>query len=111
MNTAARALVEGSFTSSNVRSIALSPRNVLLAMLIFLLLVTGCAVVYVKDLNRQLFYELQTLQQTRDDLNVELGQLLLEQNTWATPARIQQIAQEKLSMDILPSQSIVMVKP
>ncbi len=111
MNAASRALAEGSFTSNNVRSMAFSTRNLFTTLLIILLLVTGCAVVYVKDLNRQLFYQLQTLQQARDELNVELGQLLLEQNTWGAPGRIQQIAQERLSMDTPPSHDIVMVKP
>lgn len=111
MNAASRALAEGSFTGNNVRSMALSPRNLLMTLLILMSLITGCAVVYLKDMNRRLYYELQTLQQTRDELNIELGQLLLEQNTWATPARIQQIAQERLVMNTPPSQAVVMVKP
>lgn len=110
MNAASRALAEGSFIGGNVRSMAFSSRNLLLALLIIILFFTGCAVVYVKELNRRYFYELQTLQQSRDELNIELGQLLLEQNTWATPARIQAIAQKDLAMDLPSPHSIVMVK-
>lgn len=110
MNAAARALAEGSFAVSNIRSFALSGRNIVISLLMLAVLAAAFAVVSVKDINRRLFNDLQSLQQTRDELQVQWGQLLLEQNTWATQARIQQIAQDNLNMVVPSSQVIVKVK-
>jgi cell division protein FtsL len=98
MNAAARALAQGSFTTSSVRPFVLSNQSLGLILLIVAVLASALAVVYVKALDRNLFSDLQTLQQTRDDLRVAAGQLLLEQNTWAAPARVQAIAQQQLGM-------------
>lgn len=102
MNAAARALAQGSLASSNVKAVFLSRYHVGLLSLMLAILVTALGVIYVKDLERRLFSELQMLQQARDTFQVEWGQLLLEQNTWATQARIQSIAQQRLAM-IVPS--------
>src|SRR5690348_13432654 len=99
MNAAARALAQSPGVSGSIRLFVLSKEYCRLICLIMMVLVSAVAVVYVKDLNRRLFSELETLQQARDELRIESGQLLLEQNTWATQARIQQIAQQQLSMN------------
>ncbi len=109
MNAASRALAQGSFTGDNVKSMVLSPRSLLSILLVVALILTGCVVVYVKDMNRRLFYELQTAQQVRDELNMEQGQLLIEQNTWATPQRVQEVAQVTLSMVVPASQAVDVV--
>lgn len=107
MNAAARALAQGTFTAENIREMALTPRNIILSILLLCVLASACGVVYLKDLNRRLFFELQSLQQQRDELNVQAGQLLLEQNTWSTQARVQQIAQSVLTMDVPAKQIVV----
>jgi cell division protein FtsL len=108
MNAAAKALAQGSLASGNVRSIVLSRDNVGVVMLLLIVLTTAFAVVYVKDLNRRLFMELDGLKQARVQLKEEAGQLLLEQNTWATQARIQHEAQEKLGM-VVPSPRMITI--
>jgi len=55
-------------------------------------------VVYSKHNNRLLFVELERLNAQRDKMNIEWGQLQLEQSTWATDSRIEKIATEKLGM-------------
>lgn len=107
MNAAARALAEGSFAVSNVRSFAFSARNLMISLLLMAVLISAFAVVSIKDTNRHLFSELAGLQQTRQELDVEWGQLLLEQNTWATQARVQQIAQDNLGMIVPAGQVLV----
>ncbi|HMM55460.1 MAG TPA: cell division protein FtsL [Candidatus Desulfobacillus sp.] len=47
---------------------------------------------------RKLFTELEREQERMRSLEVEWGQLQLEQSTWATHARIEQIARERLRM-------------
>jgi cell division protein FtsL len=38
------------------------------------------------------------LTQERDELNIEWGQLQIEQSTWATHARIERVALDRLSL-------------
>ena len=60
--------------------------------------ISAMALVYTKHEARKLFVELETLTQERDDLNIEWGQLQIEQSTWATHARIEQVAIGSLSL-------------
>lgn len=56
------------------------------------------SLVYTKHESRKLFVELEGLTQQRDALNIEWGQLQIEQSTWAQLARIEQVASEDLSL-------------
>lgn len=109
MNAAARALAQSSFTSMAGRSLVLSSQSFGIILLIITVIASALAVVYVKDLNRHLFSQLQTLKQTRDELQVQWGQLLLEQDTWAASTRVQAIAGEKLKMSLPIAKEIVLV--
>lgn len=60
--------------------------------------VSALALVYTKHEARTLFIELEQLTHERDDLNIEWGQLQIEQSTWATHARIEQVATEDLEL-------------
>jgi cell division protein FtsL len=60
--------------------------------------VSGMALVYTKHESRKLFVELEELTAARDELNIEWGQLQIEQSTWATHARIERVATEKLAL-------------
>ena len=59
---------------------------------------SAMALVYTKHESRKLFVELETLSGERDELNIEWGQLQIEQSTWATHARIEQVANDRLSL-------------
>lgn len=59
---------------------------------------SAIALVYTKHDARKLFVELETLTQERDALNIEWGQLQIEQSTWAQHARIEQVATEDLAL-------------
>ena len=82
----------------------------LLAILLIIVSVSAISVVYVKHYNRKHFVELQQLEKERDKMEVEWGQLQLEQNTWATHARIDLLAREKLQMRTPVSNDIIYVK-
>ncbi len=49
---------------------------------------------------RLLVIRLQELQVQRDELERDWGQLLLEQGTWSTHSRIEDLARSKLNMTI-----------
>ena len=59
---------------------------------------SAIAVIFTKHESRKLFVELEALTQQRDELNIEWGQLQIEQSTWATHARIEQVATDELSL-------------
>ena len=59
---------------------------------------SAMALVYTKHESRKLFVELEELTTERDELNIEWGQLQIEQSTWATHGRIEQVANDKLSL-------------
>ena len=66
--------------------------------LLCLVLITALGVVWTRHESRVLFVQLTSLQNQRDDLNVEYGRLELEQATWAEPRRIDEEARAKLGM-------------
>jgi len=59
---------------------------------------SAIAIVYTKHESRKLFVELEQLTTERDELNIEWGQLQIEQSTWATHARIEHVASDELSL-------------
>ena len=82
----------------------------LMMSLILAVFISALSVVYVQDQNRMLFSELSSLQQKRDAMHVEWGQLLLEESTWSTQARIQRLASSDLQMH-LPKQKNIIIIP
>ena len=76
-----------------------SRQPVLLTLVFALVCVTSAmAIIYTKHESRKLFVELEQLTTERDELNIEWGQLQIEQSTWATHARIERVAAEELSL-------------
>ena len=67
-------------------------------MLLALALASAIGVVWTRHESRVLFVDLMTLQNQRDELNIEYGKLELEQATYAEPRRIDDEARQKLGM-------------
>ncbi len=82
-------------------------KMLLQAILLILIMLSAISVVYVKHYNRTLFVAAQQLEKKRDLMDIEWGQLQLEQNTWATHARIDKLAREKLHMSSPDSNDII----
>ncbi|WP_255988390.1 cell division protein FtsL [Chitinolyticbacter albus] len=70
--------------------------------LLLLLLLSAMSVVTSQHKSRKLYAELQNEAAHTRKLDVEWGQLQLEQSTWAMHSRIEQEATQKLGMQ-LPS--------
>lgn len=81
------------------------------AVLWLALLATGLGVVYAKHEARSRFNELQKLTQERDELDIEWGQLQLEQSTWATHGRVERVARDELRMTIPQATDLRVVQP
>ena len=78
----------------------LSGRQPVLLTIVFAVVcvMSAMALIYTKHESRKLFVELEALTTERDELNIEWGQLQIEQSTWATHARIERVATEELSL-------------
>jgi cell division protein FtsL len=81
-----------------------------LLMLLAAMMVSAIAVVWTRHQSRVLFVQLTQLQGQRDALNIEYGQLELEQATWAEPRRIDNEARTKLGMLTPRPQDVQLVR-
>lgn len=69
-----------------------------IALLFVAIFASALQVVLSRYENRRQFVELQDLRKQKDELDREWGQLLLEQGTWGTHGRVEDIARSKLNM-------------
>ena len=81
------------------------------AVLLTLVVVSAMAVVYSKHQGRKLFIELQALGEARDSMDIEWGQLQLEQSTLTTQGQVERAARERLGMVTLATDRMVIVRP
>lgn len=81
-------------------AVVTSKRQPFLLVVVFAVVcvLSAIALIYTKHESRELFVELESLTHQRDELNIEWGQLQIEQSTWATHARIEQVATDDLSL-------------
>ena len=101
MNAAAKVIYQSNFFSGQFADLRLSKTLCFHLVLLFAVLISALTVVYITNLHRVIFSQLQREEQKTHELQLQWGQLLLEQASLATPARVQQLATEKLHM-VLP---------
>lgn len=81
----------------------------LLLVLALLVMVSAIAVIQAKHQGRKHFVQLQALEKERDQMNVEWGQLQLEQGAWATHSRVERVARGRLNMRVPEAESTVII--
>lgn len=74
-------------------------------------LLSAAGAVYCRYRARQLFIRLEQLSTQRDNLDIQWGQLQLEQSAWSTHAFVESMARQKLHMRMPAPQDIVIVRP
>ena len=72
---------------------------------------SAAAAIYCKHRTRELFVELERLSGRRDNLEIEWGQLQLEQSAWSSNAFVERVASTKLHMAMPPPKDIEIVAP
>jgi cell division protein FtsL len=72
---------------------------------------SAAGAIYCKHRARQMFVELERLNARRDNLEIEWGQLQLEQSSWSTQAFVERVATTKLHMATPPPKEIQIVAP
>jgi cell division protein FtsL len=75
-----------------------------------LTLLSAGGAIYAKHRARTNFIELERLAAERDRLEIEWGQLQLEQSAWSTHAFVEKVASTKLRMHTPPATDVVLVK-
>ncbi len=70
---------------------------------------SAAGAIYSKHRARELFVTLERLNNQRDNLEVEWGQLQLEQSAWSTHAFVERVASTKLKMSTPPPKDIELV--
>lgn len=84
---------------------ALSP------LLLLVVVVCSLGVVASQHKARKLFVQLQQEKDRAQQMEVEWGQLQLEQSTWAMPARVEKIAAAKLKMQMPKERQVQFIHP
>lgn len=84
---------------------------ILVVSALLLVMASSVGVIYSTFETRRLVATHQRLQQENNALQVEWGQLLLEQSTWGSYNRVEQLAGNKLKMRVPEPNEIVMVEP
>jgi len=81
------------------------------AAILMALIAASLGVAYSVHKSRVYLNQLQTLQIERDQLEVEWGQLLLEQQAWGAYGRIGKVATDELGMRTPAPHEVMMVRP
>ena len=102
MNAAAREIHQSNLFSGQWSDVRLSKTLCFQIILMLSVLVSAFGVVYATNLHRMTIAALQVADQQSHTLQLQWGQLLLEQASLATPGRVQALAEEKLHM-VLPA--------
>ncbi len=83
---------------------------VVAALWVAVLASAACAI-YSTHRSRALFVELERLNVNRDNLDIEWGQLQLEQSAWSTHAFVERVASTRLKMITPPPHQIEIISP
>jgi cell division protein FtsL len=90
-----------------------TPKFITIAVAALWVAVLACAAgaIYSKHRSRELFVTLERLNNQRDTLEIEWGQLQLEQSAWSTHAFVERVASTKLRMASPPPKDIELISP
>ncbi len=72
---------------------------------------SAAGAIYAKHKSRELFVELERLNRQRDNLEIAWGQLQIEQSFWSQHAFVENVASQKLRMDMPKPADIEIVAP
>ena len=85
--------------------------TIAIAVLWTAVLLSAAGAIYSKHRARELFVTMERLNRQRDTLDIEWGQLQLEQSAWSTHAFVERVASTKLRMGTPPAKEIELISP
>ncbi len=74
-------------------------------------LASAAGAIYAKHRARELFVQLEKLNQKRDNMEIEWGQLQLEQSAWSTHSFVENVAVSRLKMNAPAPKEIEVLSP
>lgn len=110
MNAAARALSQGNIFRGDLMSMSVSKKSGLFFILWVLVITSALGIIYLRHVERQIFNESQILSRQLNQVQLERGQLLLEQSMWTSPSRIQKLAEQQLNMQSARPEALIVIK-
>ena len=111
MNAAARVINQGNLFNGHLADMHMSKSIYVLILLLAAVLISALGVVYSTNSYRSTFSQVQQEEQQSHYLQLQWGQLLLEQASLATPARVQELAIEKLGMTLPTTKNTYLLHP
>lgn len=100
MNAAAKVINQGTIFNGQLADMHMSKSFYFLVLLLVAVLVSAFTVIYSTNSYRSTFSQVEQEEQQSHHLQLQWGQLLLEQASLATPARVEDLAIEKLKMTL-----------
>ena len=85
-------------------------KKITLMAMVLVIMISSIAVSYSVHLSRKTVASLAILERQQQAIEVEWGQLLIEQSAWGAYGRVERIAVERLGMKMPEPGNIVMLK-
>lgn len=111
MNAAARVINQSNLFHGHLAEMHMSKSAYVLILLLAAVLISALGVIYSTNSYRSAFSLVQQEEQQTNRLQLQWGQLLLEQASLATPARVQVLASDKLGMVFPNAQNTYLLHP
>jgi len=109
MNAAARLVHQNVLSRHLFLPYLLNRKQMTALLLAMAVLFSALGIIYVTHLTRVTNASYEHLLNERNHLQMERGQLLLERSAWTMQSRVQQIAENKLSMTMPNHNSVVIL--
>ena len=112
MNAAARALTQGILIAASparIRALTLSRQAATVLLLMLSIILSALSLVTLSDSNRKMVSQMASLQQDKNLLQTQYGQLLLEKNTWVSPSRVERAAKQDSNLNFPVPQKVVII--
>jgi cell division protein FtsL len=106
MNAAAKVINQANFFTGHLSDMKISKQVCFILFLSFLVLSSALSVVFVRNEHRLAVSQLEQYKQQSNQLQLQWGQLLLEQASLATPSRIEKVAKQKMHMTLPNPQQV-----
>lgn len=111
MNAAAKVINQSNIFHGHLAEMQMSKSAYMLILLMAAVLISALGVIYSTNSYRSTFSQVQQEEQQAHHLQLQWGQLLLEQASLATPARVQELAIDKLGMVFPDTKNTFLLHP
>lgn len=111
MNAAAKVINQSNIFHGHLAEMQMSKSAYMLILLMAAVLISALGVIYSTNAYRSTFSQVQQEEQQAHLMQLQWGQLLLEQASLATPARVQELAIDKLGMVFPDTKNTFLLHP